>query len=301
MQKAENALTKAGIEYLKGESMKRHTSFKIGGEADFFVLPENVEQVCLAALAAKESGMPLTVIGNGSNLLVSDHGIDGMVICTEKLCKIEVFGKTVRAESGALLSRFAKICADNSLTGAEFAGGIPGSVGGAVFMNAGAYGGEIKDIVKTVTAFDGSGIKIFKAEKCDFGYRKSIFSDGGYIILEAEFLLEEGNEKDIREKMKELAGRRRDKQPLEYPSAGSTFKRPEGYFAGALIEGAGLKGFSVGGAQVSEKHAGFVINKGSATCEDVTELIKEVKKRVYENSGVLLEEEIKAVGRKESK
>ena len=301
MNKTEIALKEAGTEFLKGEPMKRHTSFKIGGEADYFVLPQTAEQMLKAVISAKEAGMPLTVIGNGSNLLVSDYGIEGMVICTEKLCKTEAEGNNIKAESGALLSRFAKLCADNSLTGAEFAGGIPGSIGGAVFMNAGAYGGEIKDIVKTVTVYYNGEVKVLRAEDCKFGYRRSIFSDGGYIILEAEFTLKNGNKNDIREKMRELAAKRREKQPLEYPSAGSTFKRPEGYFAGTLIEEAGLKGFSVGGAQVSEKHAGFVINKGEATCEDVKELIKRVKEKVYIKSGVMLEEEIKAVGRKEYK
>ena len=301
MLKAENNLTKAGIEYLKNEPMKKHTSFKIGGEADLFVMPKNAEETVEAVMIAENSGLPVTVVGNGSNLLVSDYGIEGMVICLEKSAGIKIDGCTVHAQSGAMLSRLASECAANSLTGAEFAAGIPGSIGGAVFMNAGAYGGEIKDIVKKVTALYGGEIKTFTAEECDFGYRKSIFAEGGYIILEAEFELKPGKEEEIRDIMKELAARRRDKQPLEFPSAGSTFKRPDGYFAGTLIESAGLKGFSVGGAQVSEKHAGFVINKGGATCEDVKALIEAVKKKVYDNSRVILEEEIKAVGRSKRK
>lgn len=301
MLKAENALTEAGIEYLINEPMKKHTSFKIGGDADLFVLPKNGEEAEKAVKIAENSGLPVTVIGNGSNLLVSDYGIEGMVICLENSNEITVDGCTVTVKSGAMLSRFAAVCAANSLTGAEFAAGIPGSIGGAVFMNAGAYGGEIKDIVKKVTALKGGKVRTYSAEECDFGYRKSIFLEGGYIILEAEFELKQGNEEEIRSVMKELAARRRNKQPLEFPSAGSTFKRPEGYFAGALIEGAGLKGFSVGGAQVSEKHAGFVINRGGASCEDVKALIEAVKKKVYDNSGVMLEEEIKAVGRTKRK
>ena len=239
MLKAENALTEAGIEYLKNEPMKKHTSFKIGGEADLFVLPKNGEEAEKAVKIAENCGLPVTVIGNGSNLLVSDYGIEGMVICLENSNEITVDGCTVTVKSGAMLSRFAAVCAANSLAGAEFAAGIPGSIGGAVFMNAGAYGGEIKDIVKKVTALKGGKVRTYSAEECDFGYRKSIFAEGGYIILEAEFELKQGNEEEIRSVMKELAARRRNKQPLEFPSAGSTFKRPEGYFAGAQ----GLKVF----------------------------------------------------------
>lgn len=293
-----NVLESKGIECSRFELMKNHTSFKIGGAADIFVCPKNGKELEFAVQAAKQADIPITVIGNGSNLLVSDDGIEGMVICLEKMNEITVNGEKVTAGAGALLGKIASEAAAKELTGMEFAAGIPGSVGGAVFMNAGAYGGEMKDIVKCVRAYkDGEAVCI-TAEKCCFCYRGSIFSNGNYIITEVELELKHGNKDNILRVMKELAGKRREKQPLEYPSAGSTFKRPEGHFAGALIEAAGLKGYSVGDAQVSEKHAGFVINKGGATCAQVIKLIRDVKDKVFENSGVMLEEEIKVTGRK---
>ncbi|MDP4118555.1 MAG: UDP-N-acetylmuramate dehydrogenase [Bacillota bacterium] len=298
IKEAADALVRTGIKFSENELMSGHTSFKIGGAADVFVCPENVMQITRAVEIAKKYELPFTVIGNGSNVLVSDLGIEGMVICLERMNGFETDGCSVIAESGALLSKVAMLCARNSLTGMEFAAGIPGSVGGAVYMNAGAYGGEMKNIVKSITALHNDKIEVFLTEKCDFKYRHSIFSDGGYIILSVEFELKNGNENEIRAQMKELAMRRREKQPLEYPSAGSTFKRPEGNFAGTLIQQAGLKGYSVGGAQVSEKHAGFVINKGGATCADVLSLIEHIKAEVFRISGVALEEEVRVVGKK---
>ncbi len=292
------ALDNAGIKYAENEPMKKHTSFRIGGPADLFVSPENVGELKAAYDIAKSCDIPVTVVGNGSNLLVSDKGIEGMVICLERMNRIAVEDFLISAQAGALLGKIAAEAAICEFTGMEFAAGIPGSVGGAVVMNAGAYGGEMKDIVAYVRAFkDGKIVKI-DGENCGFGYRHSIFSEGEYIIVEVVLNLSPGKKEVIHEQMKELALRRREKQPLEYPSAGSTFKRPEGNFAGALIEQAGLKGFSVGDAQVSEKHAGFVINKGNATCEQVLELVRQVKNKVFENSGVMLEEEIKVTGRR---
>lgn len=292
------ALETAKIEFKQGEPMKKHTSFKIGGAADFFVCPETSAKTFKAVEIALENNLAVTVVGNGSNLLVSDRGIAGMVICLEKMNRVTVNGNVVTAEAGAMLGKIASEAAANSLTGMEFAAGIPGSVGGAVVMNAGAYGGEMKDIVKKVVAVKDGKVVEFEGKDCDFAYRHSIFSSGGYIIIQVEMELKPGEKNEILGVMKDLAGRRREKQPLEFPSAGSTFKRPVGYFAGALIEEAGLKGFKIGDAQVSEKHAGFVINCGEATCEQVLELVAEVKNRVFENSGVVLEEEIKVTGRR---
>ncbi len=284
------------LEFYLNEPMSRHTTFKIGGNADVFVMPKNAEE--LKIITENAGSLPLTVIGNGSNILVSDKGIDGVVISFENMKDISVDGNIICAQSGALMVNVATLAAENGLKGLEFAAGIPCRVGGAIYMNAGAYGGEIKDIVKEITVFENGTIKTYTPSMCDYGYRKSIFMKNGGIILEAKFLLEKGNKEKIYETMKELSAKRREKQPLEYPSAGSTFKRPQGYFAGALIEEAGLKGLSVGDAQVSEKHAGFVINRGSATANQVMELIQEVKKRVYAHSGVMLEEEVRFIGRK---
>ncbi len=290
-------LEKEKIEYKEHESMKLHTSFKIGGEADLFVCPETPEQVVLCVETAKEFGVNYTVVGNGSNLLVSDLGIEGMVICLEKLSGLSVADERVTVYAGTLLGKVANVCAAHGLSGMEFAAGIPGSIGGAVYMNAGAYGGEMKDIVESVRVLENGQLNVYDNSQCDFGYRKSAFAKKDCVIISATLKLMPGKEEDIREIMRDLSSRRRDKQPLEYPSAGSTFKRPEGHFAGGLIEQSGLKGHSCGGAQVSEKHAGFVINKGNATCGDVLELIAHIKDVVYKNSGVMLEEEVKVTGR----
>lgn len=298
MKIIEKIISLAGETNVKlNEPMAKHTTFKIGGAADIFVTPETKEALLEIIKFCKEENIPVTVVGNGSNLLVSDNGIDGVVICTEKINYVNLKNDVITSGAGAFLAVVANTAAKAELTGLEFAAGIPGTVGGGTFMNAGAYGGELKDVIETVTALDKDGIvKVVETADCGFGYRTSIFG-GGYVILEVTFKLEKGNKEEILDTMKDLAGRRRDKQPLEYPSAGSTFKRPEGYFAGKLIEDAELKGYAIGGAQVSEKHSGFVINKGGATAKDVLDLIDYIKRQVKEKFGVELQEEIKLIGR----
>ena len=279
------------------ESMKRHTSFRAGGEAAWFAIPESVQELNAVLRACEKANTPWYVIGNGSNLLVSDEGYPGVIISTEKFDKLEIDGKTVTAGAGVILSKAASMAYKSGLTGLEFAAGIPGSVGGACVMNAGAYGSEMKNVLKTVTVLTKGGeVVTLPAEELELGYRTSVIPKAGYLVLEAEMELEEGNPEEIKALMDDLAFRRKDKQPLEFPSAGSTFKRPEGYFAGKLIEDAGLKGFTVGGAQVSEKHAGFVINKGNAAASDIYALCKAVEQKVMEQFGVALEMEIKLLG-----
>lgn len=280
------------------ELMKKHTTFRIGGMADVLVKPESEQEVLAVCRACREARIPCIIIGNGSNLLVSDKGIRGVVIkLFENFSDIKVEGDIITAKSGASLSKLGKLALEHSLTGFEFACGIPGTLGGACVMNAGAYGGEMKDILLSVTAMDKEGnVKEYFPEDMELAYRSSIFSKEQLIVLSAKLKLAAGNQDEIQEKMKDLAFRRRDKQPLEYPSAGSTFKRPEGYFAGKLIMDAGLRGFSVGDAAVSEKHCGFVINKGNATATDVCELMKQVSQRVNAEFGVSLEPEVKLVG-----
>ena len=284
------------MKIIEKEPMKNHTTFKIGGVADKFCEAECIEDIIFAIKHAKENNIPLFVMGNGSNLLVSDKGIRGLVLkISDRFSKYEISGDTIKAESGILLSTLSKAAQKNGLAGMEFASGIPGALGGAIYMNAGAYGGEMQDIVKSVTYLKDGEIRKIEGG-FGFGYRKSIFADNGAIILEAEIKLKEGNPDEIKAKMEELKKRRVEKQPLSMASAGSTFKRPEGHFAGKLIEDAGLKGYTVGGAAVSEKHAGFIINKGSATAEDVIMLIEYIKKTVKEKFGVELETEVKMVG-----
>jgi len=279
------------------ESMKRHTSFRAGGEAAWFAIPESVQELKAVLRACEKANTPWYVIGNGSNLLVSDKGYPGVIISTEKFDKLEINGKTVTAGAGVILSKAANMAYKSGLTGLEFAAGIPGSVGGACVMNAGAYGSEMKNVLKTVTVLTKDGeVATLPAEELELGYRTSVIPKAGYLVLEAEMALEEGNPEEIKALMDDLAFRRKDKQPLEFPSAGSTYKRPEGYFAGKLIEDAGLKGFSVGGAQVSEKHAGFVINKGDASASDIYALCKAVEQKVMEQFGVSLEMEVKLLG-----
>lgn len=281
---------------IEKEPMKRHTTFKIGGFADEFCEAENIRDIFSAIKYAEEKNIPLFVMGNGSNLLVSDKGIRGLVLkLSDRFARYEILGDTIKAESGILLSSLAKAAQKNSLSGMEFAAGIPGTLGGAIYMNAGAYGGEMKDIVKSVTFLKDGEIKKIESG-FGFGYRRSIFADNSAIILEAELKLKKGNPDEIAAKMEELKKRRVEKQPLSMASAGSTFKRPEGYFAGKLIEDAGLKGYAVGGAAVSEKHSGFVVNQGNATAEDVILLIKHIQKTVKEKFGVELETEVKMVG-----
>ena len=283
---------------IEGEPMYRHTTFQIGGAAEVFVQPRNLGAFMTALQAARESGLPLTVIGRGSNLLVRDEGVPGVVLCTCGMNGVRVEGRRVIAEAGATMAQLAQAALHAGLTGAEFAAGIPGTVGGGVFMNAGAYDGEMSGIVTRSVYMDenGGSCALSGAEQA-FGYRTSIYKQHPeWVIIEAECLLKPGDPAEIRAKMDDFARRRREKQPLNFPSAGSTFKRPEGYFAGRLIEGAGLKGASVGGAQVSEKHAGFVINHGGATCADVTALIEHIQKTVFDRFGVHLECEVRTIG-----
>ncbi len=280
------------------EPMSEHTTFKIGGPADYFVSVTKEREVYDAILWAKENNVPYMIIGNGSNMLVSDKGIRGLVIEIGKnFADVRCEGEKIYSQAGALLSRVAKMAMNESLTGMEEISGIPGTVGGAVYMNAGAYGGEISSAIETVTYLDNDGeIKTVTAEECDFGYRTSIFETGDKIVLSVVFALKKGNLDEIKEKMADYTNRRKTKQPLAFPSAGSTFKRPEGHFAGALIENAGLKGFTVGKAQISELHAGFVINLGGATAEDVMGVIRHAQKVVKEKYNVCLEPEVRLIG-----
>lgn len=280
------------------EPMSRHTTFRIGGPADIFAMPENFQQVGEVLKLCKKEQLPFFILGNGSNLLVSDGGYRGVIIQMDRnMQEIRLEGNEIHACAGALLSSIAVAARNASLTGFEFAGGIPGTLGGAVVMNAGAYGGELKDVLKeaTVMTLDGEILTI-PAEKLEMGYRTSIVKEKGYLVLEAVIALSEGEEEAIRARMKELSDKRTEKQPLDYPSAGSTFKRPEGYFAGKLIMDSGLQGFRVGGAQVSEKHCGFVINAGGATAGDVRALMDQVIRTVEEKYGVTLEPEVKFLG-----
>lgn len=287
------------LEVLQDEPMSRHTTFRIGGPAKRMAFPSSREQLVLLMSFAKNYGANPLVIGNGSNLLVPDEGLDRLVIDTSaNLNRVERgSGNTVLADAGATLARTADLACKSGLTGLEFAHGIPGSVGGGVCMNAGAYGGEMAQVIDSVTVlFPDEGIKTLSCADMAFGYRHSLLMEHpGAVVLHAEFALEKDDSAAIRSRMDDLMSRRRASQPLEYPSAGSTFKRPEGYFAGRLIEEAGCKGLTVGGAQVSEKHAGFVINVGGATCADVLALMAEVQRRVKERSGVTLEPEVRVV------
>ncbi|MFR4242806.1 MAG: UDP-N-acetylmuramate dehydrogenase [Clostridia bacterium] len=283
---------------LTDEPMKQHTTFKIGGPADYFLVPETGEEVGEIIKICRKTDTPYFILGNGSNLLVGDGGYRGAVIQVYRnMSAVTVEGTTITAQAGALLSAVAAAAKNASLTGFEFAGGIPGTVGGAAVMNAGAYGGEMKDVLVEVTVMDAEG-KIFaiSAEKLELGYRTSVIKKAGYIVLEAKIRLKEGDQEAIRERMKELTIQRTTKQPLEYPSAGSTFKRPEGYFAGKLVMDSGLRGYQVGGARISEKHCGFVINAGDATAKDVRTLMDNVRDIVYEKYGVTLEPEVKFLG-----
>lgn len=281
----------------KNEPMSKHTTFRIGGNADMFVSPE-LHQVSEILALTKEHNVPVTIIGNGSNLLVGDKGIRGLVLSFGKGAdEVSLEGTRMTIGAGTLLSKAAAEAAKNSLSGLEFAAGIPGTLGGAIVMNAGAYGGEMKDVVISAKVLTPSGeIKKLSTDELELSYRHSCIPQKGYIVLEAVVELTPGNEAEIREMMADFRNRRVDKQPLEYPSAGSTFKRPEGYFAGKLIQDAGLRGYTVGGAQVSEKHCGFVINKGDATAEDVCNLIKNVKQIVYDKFQVEMEPEVKMIG-----
>lgn len=284
---------------LKEEPMKNHTTFRVGGPADWLVTPTEEEQIQDVVNLLRAEKVPYYVMGNGSNLLVGDKGYRGVIIQLGKnLSQIRMTEEGVLyAQAGALLSKIAAEAFAQSLTGFEFASGIPGTLGGAVMMNAGAYGGEMKHVLKDALALTADGeLRVLPVEQMALGYRTSIFAQNGDIVLSAQIRLQPGNPEEIRAYMDELKEKRITKQPLEYPSAGSTFKRPEGYFAGKLIEDTGLRGFQVGGAQVSEKHCGFVINKGQATAADILSLIEQVSDRVEAKFGVRLEPEVKRIG-----
>lgn len=286
-------------QFLREEPMKKHITFRVGGPAACFLTPSTKEQIREILHICQEEKTPYFILGNGSNLLVSDQGFDGVVLQVYKnMNQVTVEGEHLRVQAGALLSATARKALEAGLTGMEFAAGIPGTMGGAAVMNAGAYGGEMKDILESVTVLTPEGEqKELKNEELQLGYRTSVVKEKGYIVLEAVLSLKKGDPEAIKSRMDELKEQRVTKQPLEYPSAGSTFKRPEGYFAGKLIQDAGLRGYQVGGAQVSEKHCGFVINKENATAKDVVDLIHDVQRIVYEKFQVQLETEVKFLGK----
>ncbi|HWL11754.1 MAG TPA: UDP-N-acetylmuramate dehydrogenase [Ureibacillus sp.] len=279
------------------ESLKTYTMTKLGGNADVLVLPETEEEAAAIVKYAHQNEIPLLMLGNGSNMVVRDGGVRGIVISFTRLDEIRLDGDKIYAQSGALIKEVSRIAAANSLTGFEFACGIPGSVGGAMAMNAGAYGGEIKDIIIDCTVLTKEGERlVLSKEELELDYRKSVIPKKDYLVLSSNFQLEKGDQKEIDEKVADLTFKRESKQPLEYPSAGSVFKRPPGYFAGKLIQDSGLQGKGVGGAEVSTKHAGFIVNKGDATATDYIETIQMVQRVVKENFNVDLELEVKIVG-----
>ncbi len=300
MQNKNERIRKLGeqVEILVAEPMKNHTTFRIGGPADALALPKTPEEVAEVVRFCHEHAQSYYVLGNGSNLLVSDEGYRGLVLqLYRNFNDIQVNGETITVQSGAMLAAVARTAYQTGLTGLEFASGIPGTIGGAVVMNAGAYGGEMKNVLKEVTVLTKEGeVLVIPAKALELGYRTSVIPKNGWIVLGAVLQLKKGDQEQILARMEELKEQRITKQPLDLPSAGSTFKRPEGYFAGKLIMDAGLRGFTVGGAQVSEKHCGFVVNRGNATAADVWELICEVKRRVKEMTGVELEPEVKLLG-----
>lgn len=280
------------------EPMKKHTTFQVGGDADCLILIEKEEEFASLIRYLNQIEIPYLVLGNGSNLLVSDDGFRGIVLKTKgSFSEITVDGEQITAQAGALLSQVAKAAYEQGLTGFEFAAGIPGTVGGAVVMNAGAYDGEMSQVVSRVQVIDKTGeILTMDNESMEFGYRKSAIKNQPFVAMQVTYQLQKGDKEQIKERMDELAAARREKQPLEFPSAGSTFKRPKGYFAGKLIMDAGFRGYTLGGAQVSEKHCGFVINKGNATAQDISDLMKEVSDGVYEKFNVRLEPEVIKIG-----
>ena len=285
------------LELRVDEPMSKHTTFRIGGPAALMGLPKSAGEARMAVKAARELAVEPFFLGNGSNLLVADEGYPGFIMkLTGDFDEIREVGQGLEAGSAAPLSRLSGRALELGLTGLEFAGGIPGSVGGAVMMNAGAYGGEMAQVLESVAFLDEEGeVRTLPASECGFGYRHSVFSNRKCLILKARFQLKQGDGDAIKARMDELTAQRKAKQPLEYPSAGSMFKRPPGHFAAALIDQCGLKGLAVGGAQVSEKHAGFVVNRGGATCADVLELVRQVKARVLSQTGVELEMEVRVL------
>lgn len=295
-----NIARKNGFDIKENEAMSKHTTFKIGGNAQALITATNNEGLIDILKKCKEDGIPVFILGKGSNLLISDKGIDGIVIKLDGVfSQIKMLDdETICCGAGVSLAKLCSYARDHSLSGLEFAWGIPGSVGGAVYMNAGAYGGEIKDVLEACTHIDTNNTAgRFNADSLNLGYRHSIYSENNYIITSATIKLKKDSPVEIRNRMNDYMTRRKDKQPLEYPSAGSVFKRPQGYFAGALIQEANLKGKQIGGAQVSEKHAGFIINKGNATCSDVLELVSFIQQKVKSETGIALECEIKPVGK----
>ena len=279
------------------EKLSSYVNFKVGGPADILLIPKSKEQVIKSVAVCKENKIPFYLIGNGSNILVRDGGFRGVVISLKEVNNVIVDRDKIEAECGAMLKAISDKAMENSLTGFEFACGIPGTIGGAVFMNAGAYDGEISHVIESAEIIDEEGNVVrLSNEDLDFGYRSSIVMKKGYTVLSAVFKLEKGQVKTIKELVDNLTDKRESKQPLEYPSAGSTFKRPTGYFAGKLIQDAGLKGYSIGGAAVSEKHSGFVINKGNATAKDITDLIKYIQDEVKSQFGVELHPEVRIIG-----
>lgn len=282
----------------KDEPMKKHTTFRVGGPADYFVTPADEGELSGVVKLCREMQMPYYIVGNGSNLLVGDKGFRGVVIQIFKAMNaMRREGAEITAQAGCSLAQIANAALDAALTGFEFAAGIPGTLGGAVVMNAGAYGGEMKDVLVSAKVLTDEGeIRTLSNEELELGYRTSVVAKKGYVVIEATLQLTEGEQTAIKARMEELRQQRVSKQPLEYPSAGSTFKRPEGHFAGKLIQDAGLKGFTVGGAQVSEKHSGFVINTGDATAADVAELMRQVIEKVKEETGITMEPEVKRIG-----
>ncbi|HEY5555479.1 UDP-N-acetylmuramate dehydrogenase [Acetobacterium sp.] len=279
------------------EPMKNHTSFKVGGPVDILLMPQTKQEVGEALAICRESAIPLYVIGNGSNLLVQDGGVRGIILQTKGLKQVTVQGETLMAEPGISLKDLADIALEEELTGLEFASGIPGSLGGAVTMNAGAFDGEMKNIIESIEVITENGnINTIPVEACDFGYRKSVLQKYNWVLVGINLALSKGDYHEIKDKMLDFNTRRQDKQPLEYPSAGSTFRRPEGYYAGKLVQDAGFRGYSIGGAQVSEKHSGFVINKGDATAADILGLISTIQAGVKEKFGVDLKTEVIVIG-----
>lgn len=297
MEHLKHQLEEAAIPYSCGEPLARHTSFQIGGPAALFCSPRTTEQLIQAFALCREAGVRTYILGNGSNLLFSDKGFDGAVLCTRSLQpEIRVEGDRIIAGAGVSLQQVCEEAARYGLTGLEFAYGIPGSLGGAVYMNAGAYGGETRDVLAEVEFLDETGcVRTLPASQLELGYRTSVFARTGWCVLRATLQLAKGDREQIQAKMDDLMNRRREKQPLELPSAGSAFKRPEGAFAGSLIEQCGLRGFRVGDAAISEKHCGFIVNLGHASCADVLELARQVSERVHQQTGFVLEKEIRVV------
>ena len=298
MEQLKQLLTAAGIAYKENEPLAAHCTFKIGGPARLFVQPADRAQLCRAVALCKAQGVRYYLLGNGSNILFADEGYNGVVLDISSMQDtVEVHGTQLTAGAGVRLSALCKTALEHGLTGLEFAYGIPGTVGGAVYMNAGAYGGEMKQVLRSAAVlFPEEGIRTLSCEELNLSYRHSLLTEHPEaVVLYAEFELTPGDLETIRAAMRELMAKRKASQPLEWPSAGSTFKRPEGHFAGTLIDQCGLKGLTVGGAQVSEKHAGFLINRGGATFADMAELIRQVQQRVLEETGVTLEPEVKII------